>query len=310
MRIKIANSFLLLTFLFSISLSGYGQTSKPAKDLPIDEIIKRFTAAETENKAARLNYVFTQDFDVMTLGEAGSITGRYHRVSDIVLDNKGNRSEKITLFPPSTLAVTMTKEDMEDLAGAQSFGLTQEDLPKYQITYVNKERIDEINAYVFEVKPKKFVKGERYFDGRIWVDDQDLQIVKAVGKAVPEVDKQKFPRFESYRENIDGKYWFPTYVYVDDILDFKTGDVHLRGSVKFKNYKKFSTGIRVADDDPGEAAGDGVTKPDPDKKPDTEPATDAKKPNAPPVTDTKKPDAKTETKKPVTPPVTKKPNLQ
>jgi hypothetical protein len=299
MRIKIASSLLLLTLLLSTSLLGNGQTTQSAKDLPIDEVIKRFTAAETENKIARLNYAFTQDFDVMTIGEAGSFTGRFHRVSDIVLDDRGNRVEKITLFPPSTLQLTISKEDMEDLAGAQSFGLTTEDRPKYQITYIQKERVDELNTYVFDVKPKKFVKGERYFDGRIWVDDQDLQIVKAVGKAVPEVDEQKFPRFESYRENIDGKYWFPTYVYIDDILQFKRGDVHLRGSVKFKNYKKFSTGIRIADDDPGEAESNEGAKPDPSKKPDAQPATG-----------TKKPDAKTETKKPDTPPVTKKPNLQ
>jgi hypothetical protein len=299
MRMKITSSLLLLTLLLSVSLLGNGQTSKSAKDLPIDEVIKRFTAAETENKAARLNYAFTQDFDVMTIGEAGSFTGRFRRVSDIILDDRGNRVEKITLFPPSTLPLTISKEDMEDLAGAQSFGLTQEDLPKYQVSYVNKERVDELNTYVFDVKPKKFVKGERYFDGRIWVDDQDLQIVKAVGKAVPEVGEQKFPRFESYRENIDEKYWFPTYVYIDDTLEFKTGGVHLRGSVKFKNYKKFSTGIRIADDDPGEEESKEGTKPDPNKKPDAQPATGSKKP-----------DAKTETKKPDTPPVTKKPNLQ
>jgi hypothetical protein len=295
MRMKIAGSLLLLSLLFTTSLSGKGQTSQATKDLPIDEVIKRFTAAETENKAARLNYAFTQDFDVMTIGEAGSITGRFKRVSDIILDDRGNRVEKITLFPPSTLGLDITREDLADLGGAQSFGLTAEDLPKYQVTYVNKERVDEINAYVFDVKPKKFVKGERYFDGRIWVDDQDLQIVKAVGKAVPEVGNQKFPRFESFRENIDGKYWFPTYVFIDDVLQFKVGDVRLRGSVKFKNYKKFSTGIRIADD-PGEAANDEDTKPDASKKPEAQPATG-----------TKKPDAKPETKKPETPPVTKKP---
>jgi hypothetical protein len=279
MGIKIAKSFLLLTVLFSISLLGNGQTSQPAKQLSIDEVIKRFTQSESENKAARLNYTFTQDFDIMTIGEAGSITGRYHRISDIVLDDRGNRVEKITFFPPSTLTyLTLTKEDLYDLAEVQPFGMTTETLPKYQVTFLRKEKIDELDTYVFDVKPKQLVKGERYLEGRIWVDDQDLQIVKVAGKSVPEVGEQRFPRFESYRENIDGKYWFPTYIYVDDVLEFKGGPVHMRMTVKFKNYKKFSTGIRVADDPGEEAKEDDANTSDKNKKPE------AKKPDAPPVT--------------------------
>lgn len=309
MGIKIANSLLLLTLLFSISLLGYGQTPQPAKELPIDEVIRRFTAAESENKAARLNYAFTQDFDVMTIGEAGSITGRFHRISDIVLDNSGNRVEKITYFPPSTLVyLSITKEDLHDLSEVQPFGMTTETLPKYQVTYLRKEKIDELDTYVFDVKPKQLVKGERYLEGRIWVDDQDLQIVKVAGKSVPEVGDQKFPRFESYRENIDGKYWFPTYIYVDDVLDFKKGgSVHMRMTVKFKNYKKFSTGIRIADDPGEEATEEGTSTDDKNKKPDATPAN--KKPDAQPIPGNKKPDAKPETKKPDATPVTKKPNL-
>lgn len=297
MRVKITTLLLLLPFVLSTSLLGYGQSPQPVKDLPIDEVIKRFAAAESENKIARLNYTFTQDFDVMTIGGAGSITGRYHRVSDIVLDDRGNRIEKITYFPPSSLTeLVITKEDLQDLAGTQPFGLTSEDLHKYSVTFLRKEKLDELNTYVFDVKPKQIVKNERYLEGRIWVDDVDLQIVKVAGKSVPEVGDQRFPRFESYRENIDEKYWFPTYIYVDDVLDFRKGpSVHLRMTVKFKNYKKFSTGIRVADD-PGEAANEDDAKPAPGKKPDAAPAPG-----------TKKPDAKPESKKPDTPPVTKKP---
>ena len=137
---------------------------------------------------------------------------------------------------------------------------------------------------------------ERFFEGRVWVDDRDFQIVKARGKGVPEFE-QRFPTFETYREQVDGKYWFPTYVFIDDVLEFKTGGVHLRGSVKFKNYKKFSTGIRIADD-PSDEASDEGGKPDPNKKPDSQTPAGAKKP-----------DVKADPKKPETPPVTKKPNL-
>jgi len=194
MQFKFAALIVTLAFL---SASSFGfQTDQATPQLSIEEVIRRFTEAESENKIARNNYIFTQDIDVMTIGEAGSITGRMRRTSDISYDNRSNRVERITFFPPSTLtAVSLTIEDMQDLAGVQPFALTSEDLPKYQVDYVSKEMIDELTTYVFDVKPKKIVKGERYLQGKIWVDDKDLQIVKVAGLAVPEVDNQKFPHF-------------------------------------------------------------------------------------------------------------------
>ena len=259
MQFRTAVLSLILTII-AVPVLGYQGPSQKAQPLSIAEVIRRFAEAETQNKIARNNYAFTQDFDLITLGEAGSVTGRFHRVSDIVLDDRGNRIEKITFFPPATLTeLQITNEDMQDLAGVQPFALSTEDLLKYQIDYIGKEKLDELNTYVFDVKPKTIVKGERYLEGRIWVDDQDLQIVKVKGQAVPEVDKQKFPHFESYRENIDGRYWFPTYVYADDVLDFKKGpSVHLRMVVRYTNYKKFSARIRLAEE--GQAASDEESK--------------------------------------------------
>jgi hypothetical protein len=237
----------LILTLATFVVSATAQTKAP--QLPVEEVIKRFAQAESENKIARTQYAFTQDVDIMTIGQADSITGRYRRTSEIILDDRGNRIEKITFFPVSTLTeVSISQEDLQDLAGVQPFALTAEDLPKYTINFIGKEKADELNTYVFEVKPKQFVKGERYFQGRIWVDDEDLQIVKAAGQAVPEVGEQKFPRFETYRENIDGRYWFPTYVYADDVLDFKKGpSVHLRMVVRYTNYKKFGGTVRIGE---------------------------------------------------------------
>jgi hypothetical protein len=255
------------------------QTSSAQKTPPsIPEVIRRFAEAETQNRIARNNYTFTQDFDLITLGEGGSVTGRFHRVSDIVLDDRGNRIERITFFPPPTLvSLQITNEDMQDLAGVQPFALATEDIPKYQIDYVGKEKIDELNTYIFDVKPKSMVKGERYLEGRVWVDDQDLQIVKVKGQAVPEVGDQKFPHFESYRENIDGRFWFPTYIYADDVLVFKkSSSVHLKMTVRFTNYKKFSTRIRVADE--GEAASEDEVKAAEKDKTKTKPVKPPEKP--------------------------------
>jgi hypothetical protein len=241
------------------ALSAQTSQKAPKPQPSVEEIIRKFAAAESENKIARNQYTFTQDVDVMTLGEAGSITGRFRRTSDIVYDDLGKRFERISFFPPSTLQVTFTAADMQDLAGVQPFALSTEDLPKYQIDYVGKEKIDELNLYVFEVKPREFRKGERYFQGRIFVDDEDLQIVKVAGQAVPEDDNNKYPRFETYRENIDGRYWFPTYTYADDVLQFKRNPVRLRMVIKYTNYKKFSTDIRLTDE--GGAANDDDSKP-------------------------------------------------
>lgn len=268
MRLKIVYPTLTLIIACSSVFAFQTKSSQDAQPLAIEEVIRRFTEAETQNKIARNNYMFTQDIDLITFGEAGSATGRFHRVSEIVFDDRSNRFEKITFFPPSTAGVTMTQEDMQDLAGLQPFALSAEDLPKYQVDYVSKEKIDELNTYVFDVKPKAIVKGQRYLEGRIWVDDQDLQIVKVAGQAVPQFDENKFPRFETYRENIDGRFWFPTYVYSDDVLEFKkTPSIHLRIVVRYTNYRKFSGRIRVADE--GEAASEEEVKAAEKNKPGT-----------------------------------------
>ena len=169
MRTKLLN--LTLASLITCSTVSAYQTSSSRNAPPsIPEVIRRFAEAETQNRIARNNYTFTQDFDLVTIGEAGSVTGRFHRVSDIVLDDRGNRIEKITFFPSSTLtSLQITNEDMQDLAGVQPFALATEDIPKYQIDYAGKEKIDELTTYIFDVKPRSMVKGERYLEGRVWV---------------------------------------------------------------------------------------------------------------------------------------------
>ncbi|HEV8485548.1 MAG TPA: hypothetical protein VGV87_18545 [Blastocatellia bacterium] len=281
---------LMFFLICSAGLANQGRSETNQVQPAIKDIITKFAAAESQNKIARNQYIFTQDVDVMTLGEAGSVTGRFRRTSDIVYDDLGKRFEKITFFPPSTLQVNMTNEDMQDMAGVQPFALTTEDLPKYQVDYVGKEKIDELNLYVFEIKPKEIRKGERYFQGRIYVDDHDLQIVKVAGQAVPEFDNNRYPHFETYRENIDGRYWFPTYTYGDDVLQFKQGPIRLRMVIKFTNYKKFSGNIRLIDDGAAAATDDDVKSHENDKK-----ATDKekeKKPPEPPTPPVEKPKRK------------------
>jgi hypothetical protein len=194
------------------------------------------------------------------LGPANTISGEFFQVSDFVFNDQGKRIERIVRAPMSTLDRTglqMTAEDKNALVNLQPFALAKEELAHYKLSYVGKEKVDDLNTYVFDVTPKAMsdqrelkrmrdqkVEG-KYFQGRIWIDDQDLQIVKTDGKTVPEF-KQRFPRFQTYRENIDGRYWFPTYTYGDDELNFDSGfSVHLRLVIRYKDYRQFQSDVKI-----------------------------------------------------------------
>jgi hypothetical protein len=223
-------------------------TEPPA--VPVDQIIHRFAEREAEFKRERDNYTYTQTFVVQTIDAGGQPDGEYRMTSDIVFSTSGRRYDKVTYAPPSTLQrVSLSEQDLADLQNVQPFVLTTDELPKYDITYVGRQQVDELTTYLFEVKPKEIKKNQRYFQGRIWVDDKDLEIVKTYGKAVPDIrkgnDENFFPRFETYRENIEGHYWFPTYTHADDVLHFTSGDIRIRMTVRYKDYKRFRVTSRI-----------------------------------------------------------------
>jgi hypothetical protein len=218
--------------------------------IPVEQIIAKFSQHETEFRKERDNYTYSQSFVIQTIDFDGNPDGEYRMNSDIIFTPDGKRLEKITYAPPDSLRrITMSKQDLDDLKNIQPFVLTIEDLPKYNVTYVGKQVVDEVHAYVFDVAPKKMEKDQRYFQGRVWVDDKDIQIVKSYGKAVPDILKKNneniFPHFTTYRENISGPYWFPTYTHADDTLNFSSGGIHIRMTVKYSNYKRFGSTIKI-----------------------------------------------------------------
>lgn len=229
------------------------EQSEAASDqppIPVEEIIRRFAAKEAEFKLARDNYTYKQSLHVREYGQFGGQEGEYIRKSEIVFTPEGKRYERVTYEPRPTLErISITPEDLADLESIQPFVLTTDDLPKYDLKYRGRERVDEITTYVFQVRPKRMEKGQRYFEGTIWVDDQDLQIVKTRGKAVPDLRSGKrenlFPTFETYRENIDGQYWFPTYTRADDVLPFSSGNVRIRVIIRYTDYKQFRVTVRM-----------------------------------------------------------------
>lgn len=215
-----------------------------------DEIIRRFAAKEKEFKLARDNYTYRQIVKVDELNDDGNVVGTYQVSADIIFTPQGRRTEKVVFAPISTLrGLSVSPEDERDLRSIQPFVLTTEELPKYNVQYQGRQKVDELDTYVFKVGPKRLEKGERYFEGMVWVDQEDYQIVKTYGKAVPDIRQGKqenlFPRFETYRERIDGKYWFPTWTGANDTLYFSSGPKKIRMLVRYENYKQFKSETKI-----------------------------------------------------------------
>ena len=216
----------------------------------MQKIIQEFAAKEELFKEARNNYTYHQINKVQTLDADGNVDGQYEQAWDILYDDAGKRIERVTYAPPDTLKrIMMTEQDLDAFRNIQPFVLTTAELPEYDVKYMGHVKVDEITAYVFSVRPKELKKGRQYFQGTVWVDDRDLQIVKSEGKNVPELTTKHgenlFPRFATYREQIDGKFWFPTYTEANDTLHFSNGPVRIREVVKYTNYKQFKSTTKI-----------------------------------------------------------------
>jgi hypothetical protein len=240
---------LLLAFLVLLPLTVRAETNCDEGNGPLnsaqpqgitpEQIIQKFAAKEAIFKEARNHYTYTQEVIVETL-DGSTVDGEFRQKQDILYDDRGNRIEQVTYAPPPTLQrISMSKEDFDDFRNRLPFVLTTEDLPQYDVHYVGQQK----------VAPKHMEKDKRYFDGRIWVDNRDFQIVKTCGKNVPDIRKKGSenltPKFVTYREQIDGQYWFPTYTKADDVLHFRDQDVHVREVLKYTNYKRFGVKSRI-----------------------------------------------------------------
>jgi len=248
------------SIILSLALVAAAGTVLASKEQPndaeIQDIITKFAAKEAEFARARENYTYRQTVRIQELDEGGTPRGRHEMVSDIIFSSEGQRTERVVRAPVSTLQrILLTPEDEQDLRNVQPFVLTTTEIPLYYIRYLGKEKLDEIPCFSFAVKPKKMESGKRYFQGIIWVDDRDLQIVKTYGRGVGVIRKgtdNQFPKFETYREQIDGKYWFPTYTIANDTLNFEAGPQRIKMTVKYEDYKQFKSDVQIKYGDPVE----------------------------------------------------------
>jgi hypothetical protein len=218
----------------------------PPKGMSVQDIIQKFGAEETKVREARTHYTFTQDVLVQTLSD-NKVDGQFHEITNVSYDNKGKRVESVSFSEVPTLrSLQMTAEDMDDIRSFMPWILTGDQVPEYKINYLGQQHVDDLDTYVFRVEPAKLEKDKRYFEGRIWIDNRDFQMVKLCGKTVPvQIHPKKRknqeieirPTFVGYRQLVDG-YWFPAYARVDDKLQLGVQSVQLREIVKFKDYKK------------------------------------------------------------------------
>ncbi len=252
LRCKVLPAIVVFFVLAQISsIAAFAQEGPldpaPPKGVTTDEIIRHFTTKEKEFQEARDQYTYRQDVRVITPDD----NGEYHEIFDVLFDDQGKRLENVVFAPQSSLnLISMSPEDVDDIRHRLPFVLTSDEIPEYQILYVGQQQEDELHCYVFDIAPKEIVGKKRYFQGRIWVDDRDFQIVKTYGKTVPDIRKKRgqenlFPKFTTWREQIDGKYWFPTYTKADDTLHFSSGDVHIREIVKYSDYKRFGSNVKI-----------------------------------------------------------------
>ncbi|MBK8812363.1 MAG: hypothetical protein IPN69_16765 [Acidobacteria bacterium] len=248
-------TFVLVLGIFAISALAQASNIVPStlSQSEIDRIVKKFSDNEFEFRQALGIYAFNRDAKIQTIGLGGQITGTYIRNSFITFTTDGSRFERIIYAPISTLKeISISPEDIEDLGGINPFAIEPKNVREYNFRFVGKEKIDELDLYVFDVTPKVIPDWKksnlRLFTGRIWVDDRDLMIVKSKGKAVPE-GKQRFPIIETWRESVDGKYWFPSFSMADDELVFDNGQVvKMRVRVKYANYRVGRSEVRILDD--------------------------------------------------------------
>ena len=257
-RVLTFASVLVLASASAFAQQGFGplDTSEPS-GITVPQIIAKMGQQESAFEAARNEYTFRQTVVMNTISDDNNKPdGEYKQVTDITFDDGGKRAEHVVFAPQNTIQrVIMTENDLKDIEQRLPFVLTNAQLPDYNLTYLGKQKVDELDTYVFGCEPKVLVKNHRYLSGKVWVDQEDNEIVLVNGINVPQDTRKGHedlsPPFTTYYQQIDGKYWFPTYTKAEGVLHFQaqngalSQDVHMRTVVRYTDYKRFHTNVTV-----------------------------------------------------------------
>ena len=212
--------------------------------LPESEIIQRFTKKEDEYLLSRTHFTYRKTIRIEEFGPDGKPSGEFVLITEPARDADGKLFEKVVERPQSTLQhFYFRSEDLEGLQRIPAFPLTTAQLAKYNLKYLGKEQVDEVECYIFQVKPKMVERQKAYFDGVVWVDAKYLEVVKTYGQWMTDLGPMHaikdlpFNLFETYRENVEGKYWFPNYSRSDETADVKGQQIPVRIVIKWTDFK-------------------------------------------------------------------------
>ena len=223
---------------------GVPQPEAPPS-LPPAEVIKAFTEKDQLYFSTRPHYSYRKTMRIQELGPDGRPTGEYIATYDAARAGDGKLYEKAVSAPETSLEyLQFEPDDVQLLTRIPAFPITPSLLPKYNVQYLNTEKVDEVDCYIFQVSPKTLDRQHPLFDGVIWVDQKYLEVVKTYGRWITDLGEMHPPSlpftiFETYRENVDGKYWFPNYSRAEGVYKTKNRDVPIRVTIKWTNFKPF-----------------------------------------------------------------------
>lgn len=219
---------------------------------PPPDLVRRVAEREFAAQEARAQYTYRQS---VVIEEGGPRAGQYRETRDVIFSPSGDRTEQLVRAPANTLRrLRLTPEDFEDIRHIQPLLLTPDLLPRYLVRFKGEEDVDGRPCWVLELTPRQLFQGFRMFDGLLWIDQPSLSIVRSHGRAVPELrsrsNENLFPRFTTLREPVDGQHWFPVLTVADDLLDFRTGPLRMKLTIRYSDYKRFGAESKITFETP------------------------------------------------------------
>jgi hypothetical protein len=244
------NSRIELCIAFILAFGFSSKASEPPPNLA-----RLVAERESKSEAERSQYTYKQWLTVEEFDRRGSKGGLYQERREVIFLPNGERVEQLIGRPNSTLKnLQMTPEDFRDIREIQPLLFTTERISLYETKIKGDEQIDGIDCWVLQVRPRQILEGMRMFDGIFWVDKRDYSIVRSEGRAVPQLHSTRsgkdnlFPYFTTVREKV-GDYWFPVLTFADDTLDFSSGPLRMKMTIRYKEYKRFGAESKIIVDE-------------------------------------------------------------